>query len=116
MGPRVVVLFRTVARAVRIWRQPGYRRGKMTTLCAAGVDIGRDHLDVGLAPNGGVFRTANSAPGIEALVRRLAGAGVERVVLESIGSYGARLVRALADAGFAGRRRRSQTGGGAAPR
>lgn len=72
----------------------------MTTLCAAGVDIGRDHLDVGVAPAGRVFRTANSPAGVKTLVRRLERAGVGRVVLESIGGYSMRLVRALADAGF----------------
>jgi len=70
------------------------------TICAAGVDVGRDFLDVGLAPLGRVFRTPNSPQGVELAVRRLARAGVSRVVLESIGSYGARLVRALAEAGF----------------
>lgn len=70
------------------------------TICAAGVDVGRDFLDIGLAPTGRVFRTPNSPQGVETAVRRLARAGVSRVVLESIGSYGARLVRALAEAGL----------------
>jgi len=70
------------------------------TICAAGVDVGRDFLDVGLAPLGRVFRTPNSPQGVETAVRRLARAGDRRVVLESIGSYGARLVRGLAEAGF----------------
>jgi transposase len=72
----------------------------MTTLCAAGVDIGRDHLDVGLAPSGRVFRTANDADGVRTLVSKLERAGAGRVVLESIGGYSMRLVRALAEAGF----------------
>jgi len=72
----------------------------MTSLCAAGVDVGRDYFDVGLAPSGQVFRVANAARGIELLVERLKAAGAVRVVLESIGGYGARLVRALAEAGF----------------
>lgn len=72
----------------------------MTSSCAAGVDVGRDFFDVGLAPSGRVFRTANGAKGVEAVVMRLRREGVGRVVLESIGGYGARLVRALADAGF----------------
>ena len=72
----------------------------MTHVCAAGVDVGRDYLDVGVEPSGLVFRTGNGASGIEALVARLKREGVGRVVLESIGGYGARLVRALADAGF----------------
>src|SRR5579863_4253441 len=80
--------------------QPEHRSGAMTSLCAAGVDVGRDYFDVGLAPSGQVFRVANAARGIELLVERLKAAGAVRVVLESIGGYGARLVRALAEAGF----------------
>ncbi|HEY1449195.1 MAG TPA: IS110 family transposase [Caulobacteraceae bacterium] len=72
----------------------------MTQVCAAGVDVGRDFFDVGLAPSGRVFRTANGRSGIEAVVARLKREGASRVVLESIGGYAARLVRALADAGF----------------
>jgi transposase len=55
---------------------------------------------VGLAPSGQVFRTVNGARGIETVVDRLRGEGVGKVVLESIGGYAARLVRALAEAGF----------------
>lgn len=72
----------------------------MTSLCAAGVDVGRDYFDVGLAPSGRVFRAANAAGGIERIITRLRTAQVRRVVLESIGGYSRRLVRALADAGF----------------
>jgi transposase len=73
----------------------------MTVLCAAGIDVGRDYLDVALAPSGRAFRLANGPAGIAAVVARLERAGAARVVLESIGGYGARLVRALAEAGFA---------------
>jgi len=72
----------------------------MTQICAAGVDVGRDFFDVGLAPSGQVFRTPNGQKGIEAVVSRLRREGASRVILESIGGYAARLVRALADAGF----------------
>lgn len=72
----------------------------MTMVCAAGVDVGRDYFDVGIAPTGQVFRLANGAAGVAAVVMRLQRAGVAKVVLESIGGYGARLVRALAEAGF----------------
>jgi transposase len=72
----------------------------MTHGCAAGVDVGRDYFDVGLAPSGRVFRTTNGPQGIETLMARLRRAGVVKVVLESIGGYSARLVRALAEAGF----------------
>jgi len=72
----------------------------MTSVSVAGVDIGRDFFDVGLEPSGRVFREPSTVKGVEAVVRRLLKAGVTRVVLESIGGYGARLVRALADAGL----------------
>ena len=38
----------------------------MTQACAAGADVGRDYLDVGLAQSGTVFRMANGPSGIEA--------------------------------------------------
>lgn len=72
----------------------------MTYACAAGVDVGRDWLDVGLAPSGKVFREANGPSGIATLVAKLRREGAGKVVLESIGGYGARLVRSLAQAGF----------------
>lgn len=72
----------------------------MTTTLAAGVDVGRDHLDVAVAPSGMAFRVANRPEGISTLLTRLGRNGVRKVVLESIGSYGAHLVRSLADAGF----------------
>lgn len=72
----------------------------MTDACAAGVDVGRDYFDVGLAPSGRVFRTPNGAKGVEAVVERLRREGARKVVLESIGGYASRLVRALAEAGF----------------
>ncbi len=72
----------------------------MTQACAAGVDVGRDYFDVGVEPSGLVFRAANGASGITVLVARLKRERVRRVVLESIGGYAGRLVRALADAGF----------------
>ncbi len=73
----------------------------MTDACAAGVDVGRDFLDVAFAPSGKAFRMANCPKGIEAVVARLKRAGVARVVLESMGTYAARLVRALGQAGLA---------------
>jgi transposase len=43
----------------------------MTVLCAAGVDVGRDFFDVGLAPSGRVFRAANGPKGVQTVVERL---------------------------------------------
>jgi transposase len=73
----------------------------MTTLvCAAGIDVGRDYLDVAIAPAGRARRVTNEAGGIASLVRHLRAQGVRRVALEAIGPYAARLIRALAEAGF----------------
>ncbi len=73
----------------------------MTTMaCAAGVDVGRDWLDVAVAPAGRAFRAPNAPAGLAVVTARLKRAGVTRVVLESIGTYGTPLVRALARAGF----------------
>lgn len=72
----------------------------MTAALAAGVDVGRDYFDVAIAPQGRAFRAPNTAVGVETILDRLRRAGVRKVVLESIGSFGARLVRALAAAGF----------------
>jgi transposase len=71
------------------------------TACAAGIDVGRDYLDVAIAPAGRAFRAPNRQNSLGLVVDRLKRAGVGRVVLESIGPYAARLVRALAEAGFA---------------
>jgi transposase len=69
--------------------------------CAADIDVGRDHLDYAIAPSGATRRVPNEPGGIAALVDSLRRASVARVVLEAIGPYAARLVRALAEAGFA---------------
>lgn len=71
-----------------------------TLMCAAGIDIGRDYLDVAIAPQGRSRRITNEASSIANLVRYLSKQGVRRVALEAIGPYAARLIRALADAGF----------------
>ena len=66
----------------------------------AGVDVGRDWIDIGLAPSGRGFRVPNREAGFVLLVDRLKQARVVRVVLEAIGSYARILVRALVEAGF----------------
>ena len=100
MGAPASQLFRTVAWAGRYASWPEHRSGAVTQACAAGVDVGRDYFDVGLAPSGRTFRTGNGPAGVEAVVIGLKKAGAQRVVMESIGGLGRPLVRALADAGF----------------
>ena len=69
-------------------------------VCAAGVDIGRDFLDMAIAPSGVFKRVANAPRGITSLIGHLRRAGVVRVVLEAIGVYAARLTAALREEGF----------------
>lgn len=69
------------------------------SIVVAGVDVGRDHLDVAIAPIGRSFRAPNVAQGVRLVVDRLRRAGVTRVVLESIGGYAHRLLLALGEAG-----------------
>jgi transposase len=72
----------------------------MTLSQAAGVDVGRDWLDVAFAPSGRHFRLANTRSAIAGLPARMRRAGVERVMLESTGAPAAWLVRTLAEAGM----------------
>ena len=66
----------------------------------AGVDVGRDWLDVAIAPTGRAFRVPNSTAGIDLIVDRLRRAKIARVVIEAIGGYARRLMLVLAEAGF----------------
>jgi transposase len=69
--------------------------------CAAGIDVGRDHLDFAIAPQGGGGRVRNGSAGIAALIARLRREGVARVALEAIGPYAEALLQALSAAGIA---------------
>jgi transposase len=71
-----------------------------TRACAAGIDVGRDFLDVAIAPSGRWFRAPNNPAGVKLVLARLARAGALRVVLELIGPYASALMRALAGAGL----------------
>lgn len=64
-------------------------------LCAAGVDIGRDHLDFAIAPTGLVRRFTNTDAGITRLIAAIGKHQVQTLVLEAIGPYSYRLLRAL---------------------
>lgn len=66
----------------------------------AGVDIGKDHLDVCLHPGGAERRFANDAKGHRALVAWLAPHSLARVVYEATGAYHRAFERALAEAGL----------------
>lgn len=69
------------------------------SICAAGVDVGRDFLDLAIAPAGFSRRFANTDEGARKLLERLRQHGVARVVIEAIGPYALRLVRAVRASG-----------------
>lgn len=63
--------------------------------CAAGIDVGKDFFDVGMAPTTHNFRLPNTAQGVATAIGRLRRSRVQRVVLEAIGPYGSALIAAL---------------------
>src|SRR5947209_3448569 len=66
----------------RAGRVPHPGRTAMTaTLCFAGIDVSKDHLDVHLRPAGEAFRVGTDEPGLAHAVARLVGAGPALVVL-----------------------------------
>jgi transposase len=72
----------------------------MTAPVFVGVDVAAAHLDVAVRPAGEGWRAANDAPGIAALVARVAALEPTLVVLEATGRLEAPLVAALAAAGL----------------
>lgn len=72
----------------------------MTT---AGIDVAKEHLDLALRQRGENAQTerfANASDGIEALVRRLAEAAPQRIVLEATGGYERPVAAALGAVGL----------------
>lgn len=67
---------------------------------SAGIDAGKKHLDVGIAPAGKTFRVDNAEAGIAEVIARLQQAGVRKVVLEAIGPFAQPVVGRLVGAGF----------------
>lgn len=65
-----------------------------------GVDVSKAALDVDCLPVSAPEQFSNDAQGINALVRRLKGGAVERIVLEATGGYETALASALAAAGL----------------
>jgi transposase len=66
----------------------------------AGVDVGKDFLDLGFEPAAKPLRVRNDAPGIAALIAALRRRGATRVAIEAIGPYAWPLTAALAAEGF----------------
>lgn len=65
-----------------------------------GVDVSKDTLDVHLHPIGEDHRFANDLKGFEALLKRIGGRGVERVVFEATGAYHRAFEQAMGQAGL----------------
>ena len=65
-----------------------------------GVDISKDTLDIAIQPAGETFRLANDAKGHRALIKKLAGLEIARVVFEATGAYHRLFERTLAEAGL----------------
>jgi transposase len=65
-----------------------------------GVDISKDTLDVAIHPEGKGFRIANTPEGHRALIKRLEGFEIARIVFEATGAYHRLLQQALVGAGL----------------
>ncbi len=70
------------------------------TKVIAGVDVGKENLDVHVAPSGETRQFRNDAGGRRGLRKLLHSVGVELVVVEATGRYHRELHRSLDDAGF----------------
>jgi len=65
-----------------------------------GLDISKDTLDVAIHPEGRGFRIANTPEGHRALIKRLEGFEIARIVFEATGVYHRLLQKALVEAGL----------------
>jgi transposase len=69
-------------------------------MIAAGVDVGKANLDVGIHGEPGVARFGNTPGEIRRLTAQLKKRGVERIVVEATGGYEEALLESLAAAGL----------------
>ena len=67
----------------------------------AGIDVCKAWLDVHIHPDGQEFRVKNTGKGFKTLGKRLAAAGIYKVVMEATGKYHREAHKALAEKGFA---------------
>jgi transposase len=72
----------------------------LSVASSAGIDVGKQYLDVGFFPAAKPLRVVNEPTGIAKIVSVLRARGVGRVVLEAIGSYARKVICALVEAGF----------------
>jgi transposase len=72
----------------------------LSVASSAGIDVGKQYLDVGFFPAAKPLRVVNEPTGIAKIVSVLRARGVGRVALEAIGSYARKVICALVEAGF----------------
>jgi transposase len=72
----------------------------LSVASSAGIDVGKQYLDVGFFPAAKPLRAVNEPIGIAKIISVLRARGVGRVVLEAIGSYARKIICALVEAGF----------------
>ncbi|NEI10331.1 IS110 family transposase, partial [Rhizobium leguminosarum] len=65
-----------------------------------GIDVSKERLDVAILPQGEVFAVGNDHAGIDELVERLKGIGVDAIALEAAGGYEMLAVAGLSSAGL----------------
>ena len=70
------------------------------SICVAGIDIGKEALDIACHPSGLAMRVDNTPMGHRALADWLAEQRVDRIGLEASGGYERGVATALRDAGF----------------
>jgi transposase len=73
---------------------------RSTVAQSVGVDISKDGLDVAIHPAGESFRITNTPEGHRALIKRLKGFDVARIVFEATGAYHRLFQQALVEAGL----------------
>jgi transposase len=73
---------------------------RSTTAQSVGVDISKDTLDVAIHPGGESFRITNNPEGHRALIKRLKGFDIARIVFEATGAYHRLFQQALVEAGL----------------
>ena len=71
-----------------------------TVAQSVGVDISKDALDVAIHPEGESFLTPNTPEGHRALIKRLKGFEIARIVFEATAAYHRLLQHALVEAGL----------------
>jgi transposase len=81
-------------------RKEGSKKMTDLNMKTAGIDTGKDELQVCLLPDKELFKVKNDAAGIAELVRRCLAAGIVRAAIEATSVYHLKAARALSEAGI----------------